>query len=143
VILNLLIDLQAGLGLTYLFIAHDLAMIRAVADRVAVMYRGRLCEIGPATDVFAPPQHPYTRALVSAMPIADPTKARRAARIRLADPGGSTMSARGCIFHDRCPMKIGAICEEVAPPARVSKPGRAILCHHELSTLLAWKIHER
>jgi peptide/nickel transport system ATP-binding protein len=134
-ILNLLIDLQAALGLTYLFIAHDLALIRAIADRVAVMYRGRLCEIGLASDVFAPPQHPYTRALLSAMPIADPSKARHVARIRLADPGSISMSPRGCIFHDRCPIKIGAICEEVAPPARFPKPGHAILCHHELSTL--------
>jgi peptide/nickel transport system ATP-binding protein len=135
-ILNLLMDLQTRFGLTYLFIAHDLGMIRAIADRVAVMYRGRLCEIGPGSDVFAPPHHPYTRALLSAMPVPDPVVARRAARIRLTDPGVWTATGPGCAFRDRCPVKIGAICDEVPPPARAPRPGHVIHCHHELSALL-------
>jgi len=135
-ILNLLTSIQAELGLTYLFIAHDLAVIRHIADRVAVMYLGRVCESGPVADVFAPPHHPYTRALLSAIPVPDPVRARQTKRVRLPDQIAAPKSRNGCIFRDRCPVKIGAICEDVAPPNRSLKPGHAIYCHHEVSALL-------
>ena len=135
-VLNLLLDLQARLGLTYLLIAHDLGVIRQVADRVAVMYRGRVCELGTAAAVFAPPFHPYTRALLSAIPIPDPIRARQAVRIRLTDQMRVLTTDAGCVFRDRCPVKIGAICDEVSPPARLAAPGHTIACHHELPALM-------
>ena len=100
------------------------------------MYRGRLCEVGAGSDVFALPSHPYTRALLSAIPIADPSAARQGARIRLADPDGSAGGGPGCVFRDRCPVTIGPICDMVAPTARASGPGHTIVCHHELGVLL-------
>jgi peptide/nickel transport system ATP-binding protein len=135
-VLNLLSDLQARLGLTYLFIAHDLGVIRHVADRVAVMYLGRVCESGATADVFAPPHHPYTRALLSAIPMPDPILARGMRRIRLSDNVAPPRSRSGCIFSGRCPVRIGAICDEVSPPVRSPRPGHAIYCHHELPVLL-------
>jgi peptide/nickel transport system ATP-binding protein len=134
-VLNLLVALQAEMGLPYLLIAHDLAVVRQVADRVAVMYRGRLCEVGVADAVFSPPFHPYTRALLSAIPSPEPAAARRAERIRLADMGSPAAGGRGCSFSGRCPVRIGPVCDEVAPPVRVLDGGHTIACHHELATL--------
>jgi peptide/nickel transport system ATP-binding protein len=134
-VLNLLAALQAEMGLLYLLIAHDLAVVRQVADRVAVMYRGRLCEVGVADAVFSPPFHPYTRALLSAIPIPEPAAARRAERIRLADMGSPSTGGRGCPFSGRCPVRVGPICDEVAPPVWDLHGGHTIACHHELATL--------
>ena len=134
-VLNLLVALQAEMELPYLLIAHDLAVVRQVADRVAVMYRGRLCEVGVADAVFAPPFHPYTRALLSAIPIPEPAAARRAERVRLPDMGSPSAGGRGCPFSGRCPVRIGAICDDVAPPVRALEGGHTIACHHELATL--------
>jgi len=134
-VLNLLVALQAEIGLPYLLIAHDLAVVRQVADRVAVMYRGRLCEVGPADVVFAPPFHPYTRALLSAIPIPEPAAARRAERIRLTEMGSPATTGHGCPFSGRCPVRIGPICDEVTPRVHVLDRGHTIVCHHELATL--------
>jgi len=134
-VLNLLVALQAEIGLPYLLIAHDLAVVRQVADRVAVMYRGRLCEVDVADAVFAPPFHPYTRALLSAIPVPEPAAARRVERVRLADMGIPSAGGRGCPFSGRCPVRIGPVCYEVAPPVRDLDGGHTIACHHELTTL--------
>ncbi|MGB1286973.1 MAG: oligopeptide/dipeptide ABC transporter ATP-binding protein, partial [Aggregatilineales bacterium] len=118
----------------YLFISHDLAVVGYLADYVAVMYLGQLFEVGTARDLFQPPYHPYTEALVSAIPVADPTHDEK--RILLE---GSVPSARkpptGCRFHTRCPHKIGAICEEEVPPWRDSSDGHHIKCHIPLDEL--------
>jgi oligopeptide/dipeptide ABC transporter ATP-binding protein len=130
-ILNLLDDLKRQLGLSLLFIAHDLAVVRHIADRVAVMYRGRICELGDVAQVFKPPYHPYTWALLSAIPsgIVD---ARRQERVRLR--GSATdarWAGRGCVFSDRCPVRIGEVCDQEPPPAVEVAPGHVIACHHE------------
>jgi oligopeptide/dipeptide ABC transporter ATP-binding protein len=134
-ILNLLEDLQRQLGLAYLFIAHDLAVVRQISDRVAVMYRGRICEQGTVDEIFTPPHHPYTRALLSAVPVPDP-RARTRPHAGLA---GSVTSRRpdqtGCVFEDRCPVKIGPVCEEITPPRLSVSPTHWIACHHPVSVL--------
>jgi len=133
-VLNLLVDLQRRSATAYLFISHDLSVVRYVSDRVAVMYMGRLCEEGTAHDVFAPPYHPYTEALLSAIPIADPAVRQR--RVRLEGPVPSAVDpGPGCRFHSRCPRKLGAICETTAPPARVAPSGHRIWCHIPLDDL--------
>jgi oligopeptide/dipeptide ABC transporter ATP-binding protein len=134
-VLNLLMDLQDRLGISFLFISHDLAVVRHISHRVAVMYRGRICESGPTEAVFQPPHHPYTQALLSAIPTTDLAR-RHQQRIRLegaVESGPPT--ARGCIFESRCPMKIGRICEEETPPIIETTPGHQIRCHHQVETL--------
>ena len=117
-VLNLLVDLQRRSSTAYLFISHDLSVVRYLSDRVAVMYMGRLCEEGTAAELFAPPYHPYTEALLSAIPIADPTVQQRV--IRLEGPVPSPVDpGPGCRFASRCPRKLGAICDREEPPARV------------------------
>ena len=113
-ILNLLVDLQSREGVTYLFISHDLGVVRYLSDRIAVLYLGRIMELGTAETVFAGPHHPYTEALLSAVPSLDGTHRER---IRLE---GEIPSAAdpptGCVFHTRCPRKLGAVCETTEPP---------------------------
>jgi peptide/nickel transport system ATP-binding protein len=133
-VLNLLVDLQRRSATAYLFISHDLSVVRYVSDRVAVMYMGRLCEEGTAHDVFTPPYHPYTEALLSAIPIADPAVRQR--RVRLDGPVPSAVDpGLGCRFHSRCPRKLGVICETTPPPAHVAPSGHRIWCHIPLDDL--------
>jgi peptide/nickel transport system ATP-binding protein len=126
-ILNLLADLQSQEGVTYLFISHDLGVVRYLSDRIAVLYLGRVMELGEAETVFSPPHHPYTEALLSAVPTLE---GEERARIRLegeipsaADPPS------GCVFHTRCPRKWGAICEQEEPPLNEVEPGHFMRCH--------------
>lgn len=125
-ILDLLCGLQTGRGLAYLFIAHDLAVVRAIAHRVAVLFDGRLCETGPTQAVFAPPYHPYTAMLLDAVLAPDPS-----ARPNLpaADQSATNVSGRGCVFAARCPHRIAGLCDLAAPSPRVGPSGSAIWCH--------------
>ena len=114
-VLNLLRDLRRDFGIAYLFISHDIGVIAHIADRIAVMYRGGIVEEGPAAAVLDPPWHPYTEALLSAVPVIG-DRGRAASRIRLAgDPGDAPASA-GCRFAARCPRKVGRVCDEQSPP---------------------------
>jgi oligopeptide/dipeptide ABC transporter ATP-binding protein len=126
-VINLLEELQERLGLTYLFIAHDLAVVRHICDRVAVMYLGRIVEIGTREQIFAGPRHPYTRALLSAVPVPDPTAPRQ--RVVLKGDVPSPISPpSGCHFHTRCPLAFDR-CRTDAPVLRLVEPGRAAACH--------------
>lgn len=125
-IVNLLGDLQRELGLSYLFIAHDLSIVQHVSDRVAVMYLGRIVETATRRDLFAAPLHPYTRALLSAVPTLDP--ARRGRRIILSgDPPNPARPPAGCAFHPRCPEAI-AECAAAVPLLEEKRPGHWASC---------------
>ena len=126
-IVNLLADLRAGSDLALVLISHDLALVRHMADQVAVMYLGRVVEYGPADLVFAPPFHPYTEALLAAAPRPDPDAAPPAVTLSGAMPSASA-EIRGCPFASRCPRRLGAVCDEVAPPERMLG-GLRIACH--------------
>ena len=134
-ILNLLADLQRDLGLTYVFIAHDLAVVRQVSDRVAVMYLGRIVEIGPALEVCDRPAHHYTNALLSAVPIPEVSGIRKRERIILrGDVPSLATPPTGCAFHPRCAAATD-ICAHERPPLirRVSGSGEhSVACHHPL-----------
>ena len=126
-ILNLLADLQAERRVSYVFISHDLGTVRYLSDRIAVLYLGRLMEIGPAERVFAGPHHPYTEALLSAVPTLD---GQRRERVRLEGEIPSAINPpSGCVFHTRCQRCLGAICREQEPPLIESESGHQIRCH--------------
>ncbi|MBR0654569.1 dipeptide ABC transporter ATP-binding protein [Plastoroseomonas arctica] len=135
-VLNLLADLRDRLGIAYLFISHDIGVIAHIADRIAVMYRGTIVEQGAAAQMLAPPYHPYTEALLSAVPLVG-LKGRSAQRTRLAGDASSVPPAGGCRFAPRCPRRIGAVCDTVAPPLRMGPGGHQIMCHHTMETLAA------
>ena len=125
-VLELLNELKREKGTTYLFVSHDLAVVRALSDRVAVLYQGRLCEIGPAADVYASPSHPYTEVLLGAVlePVPDKTPLLLADDVvELAPP------ATGCPFQRRCPKKLGDICVTAVPPWHALPSGHSICCH--------------
>jgi oligopeptide/dipeptide ABC transporter ATP-binding protein len=129
-IINLLIDLQESLGVSYLFISHSLAAVRQVADRVGVMYLGRIVEEAPASRIFAVPQHPYTTALLAAAPVPDPAAARadRKARHLGGEVPSATSLPSGCRFRLRCP-RAEAICAAQEPPLAEGAPSHAVACH--------------
>ncbi len=125
-IINLLKDLQETLDLTYLFIAHDLGVVEYISDRVAVMYLGRIVEIAPATQLYREPKHPYTQALLSAVPSLEPGVRRN--RILLSGDVPSPAAApRGCAFHTRCPHAM-SVCREQTPEMREIEPGHRTAC---------------
>ena len=124
-VLNLLADLQAEHGTALVLISHDLAVVRYLADRVAVLYAGRLMEVGPTAAVLGGPHHPYTAALVSA---AFATPDRPAAVLSGARPSASAPPG-GCLFHTRCPRRIGPVCDTEEPPLHGDADGHAIRCH--------------
>jgi peptide/nickel transport system ATP-binding protein len=125
-VVNLLLDLQAKMGLAYLFISHDLRMVRQVSHEVAVMYLGRIVERGDPDRLFAAPAHPYTQALVSAIPVA--TRARRQRLILKGDPPNPVDIPPGCAFHARCPIAV-ARCRSETPALRPLADGRHVACH--------------
>lgn len=144
-ILNLLRALQRASRLAYLFIAHDLAVVRHVSDRIAVMYLGRIVETGPRDAIYARPLHPYTVTLLSAVPIADPEREQTRRRVMpLGEIGSATNIPRGCRFHPRCPRAhqisanagtttLPSVCRERDPLLREVAPGQHVACHFPLS----------
>jgi peptide/nickel transport system ATP-binding protein len=132
-ILNLLVELQAEKQVSYLFISHDLGVVRYISDRIAVLYLGRLMEVAAADVVFDGPHHPYTEALLSAVPTIDGGGRER---IRLeGDIPSAAEPPSGCVFHTRCPRRVGAICDETEPPLIEVEPGHAMRCHIPLEEL--------
>ncbi len=130
---SLLLDIQRRNKTTLLFISHDLGLVRYLADRVVVMYLGQIMEQGTTDEVFSPPYHPYTEALLSALPVADP-RVRKKRIILEGDLPSPLNPPKGCPFASRCPRKIGAICE-TTPPVAVSNTGHAIACHISIEDL--------
>jgi oligopeptide/dipeptide ABC transporter ATP-binding protein len=136
-IINLLDDLQDDFKLTYLFVAHDLSVVRHVSDRIAVMYLGKLMEVSPAEELYTKPIHPYTSALLAAIPIPDPQENRRRERVVVGgEPPNPINPPSGCVFHPRCPRATD-VCREVEPPLALYPNGHLAACHHPLSVSAA------
>ena len=132
-IINLLDDLQDEFKLTYLFVAHDLSVVRHVSDRIAVMYLGKLMEVSPSEELYTKPIHPYTFALLSAIPIPDPNENRERERIVVSgEPPNPINPPTGCVFHPRCPRATD-ICREVEPPLARYANGHLAACHHPMN----------
>ena len=128
-VVNVFVELQQRLGLAYLFIAHDLAVVRHVSDRIAVMYLGRIVEIAARDEIYRQPLHPYTQALLAAVPVADPVIEAQRQRITVSGEVPSAMNPpSGCAFHTRCPLATSR-CREEIPTLRDTGAGRAVSCH--------------
>ena len=128
-VINMLEDLQQELGLTYLFVAHDLSMVRHISDRIGVMYLGKILEISESDELYENPLHPYTKALLSAIPIADPKLARTSSRqIITGDLPSPLNIPTGCRFHTRCPYA-KAECSSIEPELKEVSPGHSVACH--------------
>jgi peptide/nickel transport system ATP-binding protein len=134
-ILELMAKLKRDHNVAYVFVSHDLATVAAIADRIAIMYQGRIVELGRSVDVFAPPQHPYTRLLVQSVPQIrrdwlDDVIARRGSIGTARQPTGG-----GCAFYGRCSVAVEGLCGHTPPPSRNLGDGHVILCHHEAANL--------
>ena len=133
-IIELLVDIQRTQQTTFIIISHDLGFVRYIADSVVVMYLGQIMEAGTVEQVFEPPWHPYTEALLAAAPTIDPSKPER--RIVLTGELPNAVSPpSGCPFHTRCQRKLGPICETERPPERLAQAGHRIRCHIPMSDL--------
>jgi oligopeptide/dipeptide ABC transporter ATP-binding protein len=127
-VINLLEDLKEEQGLTYLFIAHDLGMVKHISDRIGVMYLGRMMELAESRELFAEPLHPYTQALLSAIPVANPTAAKRERITLQGDPPSPVNPPSGCRFRTRCPHAMD-ICAKKVPEWKEARPGHWTACH--------------
>jgi peptide/nickel transport system ATP-binding protein len=137
-VIELLIDIQRRHGTTVLFISHDLSVVRYLADRIVVMYLGQIMEQGRTPEVFAPPYHPYTEALLAAVPIADPRIRKRAVLIKGEIPSASN-PPRGCRFSTRCSYRIAGTCDVRPPPVQEFASSHRIACHLPREQLLAMR----
>ena len=132
-IVNLLDDLQDDFGLTYLFVAHDLSVVRHVSDRIAVMYLGRIMELAPSEELYVKPIHPYTRALLAAIPIPDPRENRARERLVITgEPPSPVDPPPGCVFHTRCP-RAQDMCRKEVPQLSEYPNGHLAACHFPLN----------
>ena len=134
-VLNLLLELQGELGLTYLFVAHDLSVVKHISDRVAVMYVGQIVEVADSASLFSQPLHPYTAALLSAIPVPDP-RARSERRPLTGEVANPAAPPSGCYFHPRCPYAVEK-CKTTAPAWEELEPGRFVRCHRARELTLA------
>jgi peptide/nickel transport system ATP-binding protein/oligopeptide transport system ATP-binding protein len=133
-ILNLLRDLQRELGLTIIFIAHDLSVVRHMSDRIAVMYLGKIVELAEADALYAHPRHPYTGALLSAVPVADPLiAARKRRQVLRGDVPSPTNPPPACRFHPRCPKCVAGHCDVEEPVLDAKEGGNLAACHYPLT----------
>jgi oligopeptide transport system ATP-binding protein len=129
-IINLLQDLQKQKGLSYLFISHDLAVVRHISSRVAVMYLGKIVEIAPAKQIYKQPQHPYTKLLMRSVPIPDPVREAQRIRLRPVDDVESPdVGMQGCVFARRCPHAQFPLCAEKVPELEIKEAGHPAACH--------------
>ena len=126
-VLNLMKDLQSEFNLTYIFIAHDLGVVRHISDRVGVMYLGKIVEVSVSEDLYAKPLHPYTQALLSAVPVPDPTYEKKEILLE-GDIPNPANPPTGCTFHTRCPYKMD-ICTKVVPQLLELEKGHSVACH--------------
>ena len=128
-VVNLMLDLQREFGLAYLFISHDLSLVERISDVVAVMYLGRIVETAPAAELYAAPRHPYTEALLAAVPVPDPARREQRRALLGGDVPSPITPPPGCPFHPRCPIR-GAECDREFPASREASPGHTYRCHY-------------
>jgi oligopeptide transport system ATP-binding protein len=128
-VVNLMLDLQAEFGLAYLFISHDLSLVERISDAVAVMYLGRIVETAPAAELYARPRHPYTEALLAAVPVPDPARKAHRRALLGGDVPSPITPPPGCPFHPRCPIR-GKGCDETFPKLSEASPGHTYRCHY-------------